>query len=74
MRWVWCGVICWGIYRSRGGVGKMDRSKCEKRCLFSCLHLDRISDFVFRRVFCDGLVIIASFSWRQRKHFLDVLM
>ena len=26
----------------------------ESKCLFSCLHLDRISDFLFSRVFCDG--------------------
>ena len=26
----------------------------DRRCLFSCLHLDRISDFLFSGVFCDG--------------------
>ena len=31
--------------------------------------MDRISDFLFSRVFCDGWVIIASFSWRQRRHY-----
>ena len=51
-------------------MGYVYRSKCENRCLFSCLHLDRTSDFVFNRVFYDGMVIIASFSWRQRRHFL----
>ena len=45
-------------------------SKCESRCLFSCLHLDRISDFLFIRVICDGWVIIATFLLRQRRHFL----
>ena len=45
-------------------------SKCESRCLFSYLHLDRISDFLFSRVLCDGWAMIASFSWRQRRHFL----
>ena len=28
-------------------MGFVYGSKCEKRCLFSCLHLDRISDFFF---------------------------
>ena len=45
-------------------------TKCESRCFYSYLHLDRISDFLFSRVFCDGLVKIASFSWRQRGHVL----
>ena len=44
--------------------------KCESRCLFSCRYLDNISEFLFSRVFCDGWVIIASFSWRQRRNFL----
>ena len=44
-------------------------SKCKSRCLFSCQHLDRISDILFSRVFCDGCLIIASFSWRQRRDF-----
>ena len=48
--------------------------KCESRCLFSCWHLDNISDFLFSSVFCDGWVIIASFSWRQRRNFFDVLL
>ena len=30
--------------------------------------------FLFRRVFCDGYVMMANFSWRQRRHFLDVLL
>ena len=36
------------------------------KCAIRCLHLDRISDFLFSGVFCDGWVIIASFSWRRR--------
>ena len=43
--------------------------KCEIRYLFSCLHFQRISDFLFSRVFCDDCVM-ANFSWRQRRHFL----
>ena len=44
------------------------RLKCERRCLFSCLHFERISDFLFSRVFCDGSVMMGNFSWRQRRH------
>ena len=40
-------------------------SKCKSKCLFSHRHLDNISDLLFSRVFCDGWVIIASFSWRH---------
>ena len=50
-------------------MGYLHGSKCESRCLFSCLHLDRISDILFRRVFCDGWMIIASFLWWQKRHF-----
>ena len=35
-------------------MGYLYGSKCGSRRLFSCLHLDRISDFLFCRVFCDG--------------------
>ena len=48
--------------------------KWESRCLFSCLHLDRISDFLFKRVFCEEWVMIASFSCRQRRHFQEDLL
>ena len=51
-------------------MGYVYGSKCESRCLFSCLHLGRISDFLFSRVFCDKWVLIGSFSLRQRRHFL----
>ena len=50
-------------------MGYLYGSKCESRCLLSCLHLDRISDSLFSRVFCDGRVIIAGFSRRQRRYF-----
>ena len=50
-------------------MGYVYGSQCESRCL----HLDRISDFLFSKVFCDGWVIIASFWWRQRRPF-DVLL
>ena len=48
--------------------------KWESRCLFSCLHLDKISDFLFKRVFCEGWVMIESFSCRQRRQFLEDLL
>ena len=51
-------------------MGYVYGSKCESRCLFLWLQSDRISDFLFCRVFCDGWVLIASFLWRQRRHFL----
>ena len=34
-------------------MGYVYGSNCERRCLFSCLHFERISDFLFSRVFCD---------------------
>ena len=37
--------------------------------VFSCLHFERISDFLFSRVFCDEYVMMANFSWRQRRYF-----
>ena len=42
---VWCGVIC-AFFKSRGvrWIMYMDRCMREDVC-FSCLHLDRISDF-----------------------------
>ena len=43
--------------------------KCERKCLFSCLHFERISDFLFSRVFCNGYVMMANFSWR---HYLFI--
>ena len=55
-------------------MGCVSGLKCERRCLFSSLHFERISDFLFRRVFCDGYVMMADFSWRQRRQFLDVLL
>ena len=30
------------------------RSKCESRCLFSCRHLDNISNFLFSKEFRNG--------------------
>ena len=73
----WRGV---GVFSDGDGIGMVDgggrkrlciyRSKCESSCLFSCQHSDSISDFLFSRVFCDGWVIISSFLWRQRRHFL----
>ena len=48
--------------------------KCERSCLFSCLHFERISDFLFSRVFCDRYVMMANFSWRQGRHFFNVLL
>ena len=30
---------------------------------------ERISDFLFCRMFCDGYLIMANFSWRQKRHF-----
>ena len=38
-------------------MGYVYGSRYERRCLFSCLHLDRICDFLFGRVFSDGKVI-----------------
>ena len=35
-------------------MGNVYGSKCKIRCLFSCLHFERISDFLFSRVFYDG--------------------
>ena len=53
----------------------MSGLKCERSRLFSCLHFERISDFfLFRIVFFDGYVMMANFSRRQRRHFLDVLL
>ena len=49
-------------------MGYVYGSKCE-RCWFSCLHFERISDFLFSKVFCDGWVMMANFLWRQRRHF-----
>ena len=54
-------------------MGCISGLKCERRRLFSCRHFEWISEFLFRRVFCDGYVMMANFSWRQRRHFLDVL-
>ena len=34
-------------------MGYVCGSKCERRCLFSWQHFERISDFLFSRVFCD---------------------
>ena len=51
-------------------MGCVYGSKCERRSLFSCLHFERISNFLFSTVFCDGRVMMANFSWRQRTHFL----
>ena len=38
----------------------MSGLKCERRCL----RFERISNFLFSRVFCDGYVMMANFSWR----------
>ena len=44
------------------------------RNLFSCLHFDISSDFLFRRFSCCGHVMIAIFSVRQRRHLFVVLV
>ena len=74
VRRVCCGIICGGIFRSGDSISKMVGYMYGSRCMFSCLYLDRISDFLFIRVFCDGWVMIASFSWTQRRHFFYVLL
>ena len=60
-------VLVCGVVKVR--MDDLYRLKWESRCLFSYWHLDSVSDFLFSRVFCDGWVIILSFSWRQRRHF-----
>ena len=30
-------------------MGYVIRPKCESRCVFPCLHLDRVSDFFFSK-------------------------
>ena len=41
----------------------------ECRCFFSCLYLDRISDFLFCRVFCDGWMIAVSNPTKAGQRF-----
>ena len=55
-------------------MGCVSGLKCERSCLFSCLHFERISDFFYLGgCFVNGYVMMANSSWRQRRHFLDVL-
>ena len=42
-------------------MGYVYGSKCESRCLFPCRDLDRISDFLYRWVFCD--------EWVKKKNY-----
>ena len=53
-----CGVFVMEVVLVRWmvvvGIDYVYGSKCESRCLFSCRHLDNISDILFSRVFCDG--------------------
>ena len=48
------------FFSDGGGIGMADvncgyvyGSKSERRCLFSCQHLDNVSYFLFCRMFCD---------------------
>ena len=56
-----CGGV--KMFSGRGTIDMVDRGggdryvKCERRCLFSCQHLDNISDFLFSCLFCDRGVI-----------------
>ena len=51
-------------------MGCVSVLKCERRCSFSCLHFERISDFLFRKVFCDGYVIWLIFHGNKEGIFL----
>ena len=39
-----------------------------------CVYFEIISDLWFSNVFCDGWVIIATFSWRQSRNHLNILL
>ena len=46
-------------------MGCVSGLKCERKSLFSCLHFQRISDFLFWRVFCDIHIYIYIYIYRQ---------
>ena len=50
-------------------MGYVNGSKCERSRLLSCLHFERISDFLFCRVFCDGKVMMSNFFVGTKKAF-----
>ena len=54
--------------------GYVFASNWDRRYLFLCWYFEIISDFWFNRVYCDGWVIITTFSWRLSRHLLDILL
>ena len=68
---VWCGVVSFDFFMSRGvrWVMCMGRSVREVFVLVPTFWKN-FSFFLFSSVFCDGYVMMANFSWRQRRYFL----
>ena len=60
-------------YQLVGSRTKEDSVRKEE-WVFSCRHFEIISDLLFKSVYCDAWVIITTFSLRQSKHLLDILL